>query len=442
MTTSTTVSGDTPSVGAHRRRVRGAVLLLGGLAFALLLAAGGPAAAESPSPVATSTPAPSATPAPSPSPLPGGATPAPCPIPTPGVTPTPAPGTTPAPTPPPNLCPAPGPGDPGFDPITGLLSWLFTPIFQAIFLALVLIYNLVGDIGIAIVVLTVAIRLVLVPLFRKQIVSQRRMQTLQPELRAIQQKYRGDRARISQEQMRLYQERGVNPTAGCLPTILQLALLFPMYYAFSQGLQAPNIDSLLHVFGVQVTSVACYAATDPLAGCIDPTVRWLFDLNAAKPEVIFNPFNPANPASIGGISLLAILSAFLQLVQTRMVTPKTDDPQTRTQQRMFLFLPLISLVYGGIFPAGLFLYWIVTTIFSIVQQYLIVGFGSLFPLFGWTPRFALEHTPRFAVTAEHRPPSGGPQPATGPRGSAADRAAGTIRPSRVRGRTSRRGRRR
>ena len=79
-------------------------------------------------------------------------------------------------------------------------------------------------------------------------------------------------------------------------------------------------------------------------------------------------------------------------------TRTTDDPNTKIQRQMTLFLPLISIVYGGFLPAGLFIYWITATIFSIIQQYLIVGWGGMFPLFGWTPAFARDHTPRFPVS--------------------------------------------
>ena len=171
-----------------------------------------PVLGQSPDPAAA-TPAPAAT-------LVPGATPAPCPNPTPAPTPvptpTPAPGEsvgptiTPAPTPHPNLCPA---QPHGADPI-GLLAWAFTPVFQVIFMGLAVLYNVFGDIGTAIVVLTLIIRFLLVPLFRKQIVSQRRMQMLQPELKAIQVKYKGNRAKVSEEQMKLYRDRGVNPASG------------------------------------------------------------------------------------------------------------------------------------------------------------------------------------------------------------------------------------
>ena len=75
-----------------------------------------------------------------------------------------------------------------------------------------------------------------------------------------------------------------------------------------------------------------------------------------------------------------------------------DDQNARIQRQMAFLFPFISLTYGSILPAGLFLYWIVSTLFSIVQQYLVIGWGGMFPLFGWTPGLARGHTPRFPVT--------------------------------------------
>jgi YidC/Oxa1 family membrane protein insertase len=364
----------------------------------------------------------------------------PCPNPTPGATPTTAPGHSPQPTPAHNLCPA----EPhGADPFS-LIAAAFTPIFWALFMGLVLAYRALGDIGLAIVVLTIAIRLLLVPVFRRQIVSQRRMQLLQPELRAIQQKFRGDRAKVSEEQLRLYRERGVNPAAGCLPTLLTLVLLIPMYSVFAQGLSAPDISTMLRwPFGIQWIDVPCQFPGDPFQPCINPTVHWLGGLNASKPEILFDTGIRIFGFQLA-LSVLALISAGLQLIQTRMMMPSTTDPQAQAQQRVFLILPLISVLYGAILPAGLFIYWIVTTIFSIVQQYLIAGWGSLFPIFGWTPGFARDHKPRFPIAAPALPTSKENESETEPasRRSPADRAAGTVRPARNRRRTSRRGRRR
>jgi YidC/Oxa1 family membrane protein insertase len=414
--------------GEHTlRHVARAVLF--GILVALLVPA--VAMAADPSPSAGATASPAAT-------TPSGS-PAPCPNPTPGPTPSVSPGQSPQTTPAPNLCPA----EPkGADPIS-LISFLFTPIFQVLFLGLVAAYRALGDIGLGIVVLTLAIRLLLIPVFRAQIVSQRRMQLLQPELRAIQTKFRGDRAKISEEQLRLYRDRGINPAAGCLPTLLTLVLLIPMYSVFAQGLSAPDISSMLRVFGVQLIDVPCQFPGNPLQPCINPTVHWLAGLNASKPEILFTTGINLFGFPLG-LSLLALISALLQLIQTRMMMPSTTDPQAQAQQRIFMILPLISLLYGTILPAGLFIYWIVTTIFSIVQQYLIAGWGSLFPLFGWTPGFARDHTPRFPIVPPSPPKrkenDGETEPPSSRR-TPADRAAGTVRPARSK-RTSRRGRRR
>ncbi|CAN5843401.1 hypothetical protein BH23CHL8_BH23CHL8_15310 [soil metagenome] len=404
--------------------------------------------AETAAPVAASTPAASPTASAEPGTLPSGSNGAddPC---DPAVQPTVAPGASPLPL---NLCPA---QPQGADPIS-LVAWLFTPIFQVIFLGLAFLYSVTGDIGIAIILLTILIRLLLVPVFRAQIVSQRRMQILQPELRAIQLKYKGNRAKISEEQMRLYRERGVNPASGCLPAIVQLILLLPMYQVFNQGLNAPDISSMLSVFGNPVVSIECQDPANPYAPCIDPSIPWLawiprIDLDSLafllpgypgglpsnQPEIFWNVL-----PGLFGLSLLALASAVLQLIQTRMMMTRSDDPQTRMQQRLFLLLPAFSIIYGALLPAGLFIYWITTTVFSIIQQFLINGYGGLFPLFGWTPSLAVDHKPRFPVTMpEPRPQTDSPAGTSttkDTRRSTKESAEGTIRPARRRGRRGRR----
>ena len=383
-----------------------------------------PAATETPASSAAPCPLPPITPAPTPT---AGASPAG----TPDLNATPTPAPTPAPARP--LCPAQLSGSP-----TDLLAFLFNPIFQTLFLGLALFYRLTGDIGIAIIILTLIIKTILIPLFRAQIVSQRRLQMIQPEIRALGTKYKGNRTKINEETMRLYKERGVNPTSGCLPSLLQLFLLIPIYSVISTGLASPDITSALQVFGFHVLQPFACQATGP---CIDPTIHWLFNMDAHVPQVLFHVFG-------FGVSGLALISAGLQLVQTRMAQPRTRDAQQASQQRIFLLLPLFSIVYGSFLPGGLFIYWIVFTLFSVVQQYLIAGWGSLFPLFGWTPGFARDHQPRFPVSPPKlTPPPSSASGADARRAeddnrTATDRAAGTIKPARQRGRTSRRGRRR
>jgi YidC/Oxa1 family membrane protein insertase len=430
-------------------RSRAVLTLLFGLLALLLFACAAP---RLQTPVTS--PAPGASPTAAGSPAPGEATPAPgeaTPAPgeaTPGPAPQPAQTYNPDATPiagcplpaeldrpvkedghpqPHPLCPAVPSGNP-----IDVLAWLFTPIFQTLFLGLVAFYQLTDDIGFAIILLTIALKTLLIPLFRRQIVAQRRMQLVQPELRAIQQKFKGNRTKISEETMRLYRERGVNPAAGCLPMILQLFLLLPIYQVVNQGLGATEINSMLQVFGQPLMSVAC-VAPGTFEPCMDTTIWWLGGLDAHLPSVLFQ-IGPVY------VSALAFLAAFLQLIQTRMMMPPSSDPQARAQQRIFMILPLLVLLWGFL-PAGLFLYWIVFSAYSIVQQYFIAGWGSLFPLLGWTPGFARDHKPRFAV-ATPTPKRSEERDKEEDRRSPTDRAAGTIRPARQRGRTSRRGRRR
>ena len=355
----------------------------------------------------------------------------------------------PTPTPHPPLTPA-QPGDP-----ISTLAWLFTPIFQTMFIVLVAVYDLLTALGVwaaigwAIVALTLLVRTVVIPLYRRQLTSQRRMQLLQPEIKEIQKRFKGDAVKSRVAQQELMKERGISPLAGCLPLLLQMPLLFIMYSVIQNGLTNVNPTAMLVVFGHQVVPLACNninpATGQPdaaLGPCIDTVIPFLnTSINVGLPSTVFSV---ALGTFVLGISILAIASAGLQLVQSRMMLPKTkpedDDPNTKIQRQTMLFLPLISIVYGGFLPAGLFIYWITATIFSIAQQYLIVGWGGMFPLFGRTPRFALDHTPRFPVSM---PPP--PEPSKrAPILNDADKkttAAKTIRP-RERGRQGRRGRRR
>jgi YidC/Oxa1 family membrane protein insertase len=344
------------------------------------------------------------------------------------------------------------PAEPGANPLS-LLAWLFNPIFQALFILLVWVDSITGDIGLAIIVMTLVVRTALIPLFRRQTVSTKRMQLIQPELKELQKRYKGDRAKYSQAQMELYKERGVNPASGCLPLVLQLPLLLIVYQVISQGLTNPDPTAMLTVFGHQVVNVQCVnglgtPAYNPYVPCIDTHLTWFANIDVSKPQVLFTM------PLIGGLSLLALASAVLQLVQSRMTMPPADptyqDQNSKVQRQLVLFLPLISILYGGFLPAGLFIYWIVTTIFGIAQQYLIVGWGAMFPFFGWTPGFARDHRPRFPVeppSLRSEPPGGSGSGKTTSRPTSrteADRtasAAATVRP-RERGRQGRRGRKR
>jgi YidC/Oxa1 family membrane protein insertase len=344
---------------------------------------------------------------------------------------------------------------PGADPIS-FLAWAFTPIFQVMLIIMIGVYVLLEGLGVpaaigwAIVVLTLVVRAAVIPLFRRQLVSQRRMQLLQPEVKEIQRRYKGDANKARLAQQELFKERGINPLAGCFPLLLSMPLLFIMYSVIQNGLTNQDPRAMLNVFGFQLFDLRCINADaagriiDATRPCIDTVIPALGNLDVSKPSTFLDI---GLGGFVLGLSVLAIISAFLNLIQSRMMLPVSDaskatedDPNTKIQRQTMLFLPLISVVYGGFLPAGLFIYWITATIFQIAQQYLIVGWGGMFPIFGWTPAFAADHTPRFPV-AMPPPPDPSKRAAILTDAEKKTTAASTIRP-RERGRQGRRGRRR
>jgi YidC/Oxa1 family membrane protein insertase len=344
------------------------------------------------------------------------------------------------------------PATPGANPID-LVAWLFTPIFQALFIVLVFfdrltrIFSPEGNIVIAIVLLTVVIRVLVIPLYRRQLVSTRQMQLVQPEVKEIQRRYKGDRVKQQAAVQEYYRQRGMNPAGGCLPIILQFGLLIPMYSVISQGLTNYDPSAMWHVFGVDLfPGIACPAAPEfnsaahVINACLNPVTAGQFPWGLPEPET-------TGFYILGfGISILAIVSSLFQLVASRMTLPtadpKNDDPNVKVQRQMAYFLPLISILYGGALPAGLFIYWITATVIQIIQQYLILGWGGMFPLFGWYPEFARNHQPRFPVKLPELQPATPGQPSA-VRAKPVDRdlsSQSTIRPNRTR--SGRRGRRR
>jgi len=339
-----------------------------------------------------------------------------------------------------------------------LLAWLFTPIFQVLFIALVLLDKLTyviwpetGNIVLAIILLTVVLKVLTTPITRRQLISSRQTQLLQPEIKEIQRRFKGDRVKANEAVQEFYKQRGINPAGGCLPTLLTMGLLIPMYSVFSSGLTNHDITPMLQPFGFDLASalnISCDASpifnaagqvTNP---CLNP---FFLGIDWGLPEPV-----TTNLYVVGfGVSILAIISSLVQLVASRqMLAPidprMADDANVKVQRQMAYFLPFISLLYGGFLPAGLFLYWIVSSIFQIGQQFLVMGFGGTFPLFGWYPEFARNHTPRYHVTLpQPKPPEPGSKDSAAGRARALDRdlsAKSTIRPNRQR--SGRRGRRR
>jgi len=367
---------------------------------------------------------------------------------------TPAITTSPAVSPHPSATAEPQPlkpASPGTDPLA-FVAWLMTPIFQGLFILLSVLYAFTGNILVAIMIMTLLIRLLTMRLSARQIVSQVRMQRLAPEIKALQdeikRRYRGDRqatmAANQEATAAFYKERGVSPTAGCLPSLLQMGLLFPMYWVIRDGLTNYDPRAMFQVFGVNlVPSLQCQNLVGGVLNKAHPCINTIVGgIDWSQPQVLFGL--PVPIIGTLGVSALALTAAALQFVQSRMLMPPAieGDANSSTQRTMMVMFPFFSILYGGILPAGLFIYWIVTSGFSITQQFMFVGWGNMFPLFGWEPGFVRRMKPRFPVTLPE-PPAGGSPSAS--RRSGVERytkvAPPPGRPTTHR-RTSRRGRRR
>ncbi len=203
--------------------------------------------------------------------------------------------------------------------------------------------------GTAIILFTIGIRALMLPLSIQQIRSQKSMQKLQPELKALQKRLGKDKEKLSVETMALYKEHGVNPAAGCFPIVIQMPVLFALYGALN-GLGSQNLPE-----------------NEPFHQ------PWLWIEHLNRPDVIH----------LGGIALpfiLPILAAITQWVQQRMMTQPTQDPQQQMQNQIFQFMPLMMLWFGLSVSSGLALYWVTQNVIAIVQQYFSTGLGSLAPL--------------------------------------------------------------
>lgn len=234
-------------------------------------------------------------------------------------------------------------------------------------------YSIIHDFGLAVIFVTIAIRLALYPLYVTQIRSQRAMQEVAPAMEELKKKYGKDRKRFSEEQMKLYKERGVNPAAGCLPLVLQMPLLIALYNSLLQlgcGLGPPpgNLCPGLSHDMVESFRYAFINNPIPPDGALDTTAHWLpwISKGLQHPDPFF---------------ILPVMAGLVQLIASVMAMPvkqvKSEDAAQRMTQSMAYTFPLITVVIGAQFPAGLTLYWIATTVFQIVQQYFVSGWGQL-----------------------------------------------------------------
>jgi YidC/Oxa1 family membrane protein insertase len=298
------------------------------------------------------------------------------------------------------------PWDVFFLPLFNLLVWLYQILFS--------------DLGIAIVVFTVMIRFILWPLFVRQIRSQKEMQRMAPLTREIQRKHKGNRQKITEETMALYKEHGVNQFGGCLPLLLQMPILIALYsvlnrissvvtYTAPDNLKDRFAEFLSSNPAIQTVAAGHYRIEfagpcnvpsdfnqflplncqliDPikLHQPIDTTLSWLFNLDLGKVDTVFSL-----PVLGVTISAVAVLVGIFQFVQAKMTSPRPnpDDPTAGATTTMIYIFPFMMVAWGSFLPSGLMLYYGILTLTLIFQQFLIMGWGNLFPLFGWQPKWA------------------------------------------------------
>ncbi|WP_394269195.1 membrane protein insertase YidC [Qipengyuania sp.] len=199
------------------------------------------------------------------------------------------------------------------------------------------IYGLVGNFGVAIIILTFLVRLVMFPIAQKQFASMAAMKAIQPKMKAIQDKYKDDRQKQQQEIMALYKREKVNPVAGCLPMLLQIPIFFALYKVLILAIEMRHREFL-----------------------------WIKDLSAPDPATILNLFGllPFQPTGFLAIGVLALLLGFTMWL-TFKLNPNTGDP---VQQQIFSFMPWILMFVMAPFQAGLLLYWVTSNILTVAQQ--------------------------------------------------------------------------
>lgn len=231
-----------------------------------------------------------------------------------------------------------------------LLITLFNQIlYQPLFNGLIWLYNVIPghDLGVAIIALTVLIRLIFYPLSKKAIRSQKAMAKLQPEIKEIRKKYK-DKQEQAKAMMDLYKKYKINPISGCLPILIQFPILIALYRVFFTGLDPQKLDGLYSF--------------------------------VARPETLDLMFLGMVDLSQRSI-VLALLAGLFMFIQSKMIMPKNMmkqggglkigslDFSSLMSQQMTYFMPLITIFIAWNLPSALPLYWIVITLFGIVQQH-------------------------------------------------------------------------
>lgn len=252
------------------------------------------------------------------------------------------------------------------NPITNLLI---------LFYKVLLMVNIPYPLAFSIILLTAVIKLILYPLGTSQIKSAQKMQKINPHMATIREKHKNDKKRQQEEMMKLYKEHGVNPAAGCLPTLIQFPVIISLYNVLTNVVGA-NTAALLKINTILYSP---FLTIDPRAW--NPS--FLGASLADSPSALFSkvPF----------IILVPVVTGIIQFILSKMMIPessliplkkgekKSDDFATTFQTQSLFIFPVMIGFFSYTLPIGLSLYWNTFSLFGILQQYLLVGPGALKP---------------------------------------------------------------
>lgn len=264
---------------------------------------------------------------------------------------------------------------------------LLNPIYELIARIIMVIHSGLAPIfgkgsgwawGLSIVFLTILMRLLLFPLFVKQIKTQRAMQLLQPKLKELQVKYKGDRETLNVEMMKLYKTHGANPLAGCLPLLLQMPVFFALFHVLSNI--RPNSSGNYHAVSGLSTSLVESAAHAKIVGA--PIAA-----SFKSSDSLLNSLS-ASPGTVKVVAAVMVVlmgaSTFWTQYQLMSRTAASGGTSINTQQKVLLYVLPFSFLFAGFnFPIGVLLYWLTTNLWSMGQQHFVIAkMGAYGPVAG------------------------------------------------------------
>ena len=279
---------------------------------------------------------------------------------------------------------------------------LWNTIVYALAKVLIALNDFIANLGIpyswgwAIIIFTIAIKLITLPLTFKQLQSAKAQQVMQPKLRELQEKYGKDKQKLSEEQMKLYKEAGINPLGGCLPLLIQMPILFALYQALYVLAGSGHLKNAPFFW---IPDLSLPGSTLATAGVIDgiPMIGTTWITTAFKQQNWYVLF-----AYMSLPIFMLLTQMLLQKMSQPAKDPKTGKADAQTQmmgQMMFLMPVMFFWITLGL-PAGLTLYWSVSNVLGMVQQYFVTGWGSLPDWF----RFLKKPQPAtVAITASSMP---------------------------------------